>query len=333
MESFVSTAHFNTSAPADSHSIKGHFTAGQNILRTARKDIVFTMERSGGVFSQTALDASIAQSRTERFDIVVGSGRVGQTYLYWRGSLLYQLPVSYLTASDAWINSPGYRDGRIDFGRFVPPQCMECHSTYFRPVPDGHEASYQGDYMLGISCSKCHGPARQHVEYQSANPADTRPKNILNPALFSRDRKLDNCALCHSGLRTPSAPSFSFQPGDKLDDFFVAEPDRADSVPDVHGNQVGLLRRSKCFRSSPAMSCSTCHDVHQMQRDVATFVPKCLTCHTTSSHPQAKKIGSRMMTDCIDCHMPTRKSRLIRFETSAAKFSPDLRSHLIGIYR
>jgi len=333
VDTFVGTAHFNTSAPADSQSIKGHFTAGHNVLRTARKDVYFTMETSGGIFTQTAFDASIGQSRTERFDLVIGSGRVGQSYLYWRGALLFQLPVSYLTGTDEWINSPGYSDGQIDFGRFVPSRCLECHSTYFRPVPDGREPRYSGEYMLGVSCSKCHGPARRHVEYQASHPADTGGRYILNPARFSRDRQLDNCALCHSGLRQASVPSFSFRPGDRLDDFFVPEPDRPDSVPDVHGNQVGLLRRSKCFRSSPTMSCSTCHDVHQPQRDVALFVPKCLTCHTTRGHPQAEKIGNRMMTDCIDCHMPTRKSRLIRFDTPTTQFSPDLRSHLIGIYR
>lgn len=121
VDSFVRTAHFNTSAPADSHSIKGHFTAGQNDLRTARKGVHFRMESSGGVFNQTAFDHSLGQSRTERFDLVIGSGRVGQSYLYWSGALLFQLPVSYLTGTDEWINSPGYSDGQIDFGRFVPP--------------------------------------------------------------------------------------------------------------------------------------------------------------------------------------------------------------------
>ena len=333
VDSFVRTAHFNTSAPADSQSIKGHFTAGQNDLRTARKGVHFRMESSGGVFNQTAFDDSLGQSRTERFDLVIGSGRVGQSYLYWSGALLFQLPVSYLTGTDEWINSPGYSDGQIDFGRFVPPRCLECHSTYFRPLPDGRERRYSGEYMLGVSCSKCHGPARLHVEYQASHPADTHGRYILNPARFPRDRRIDGCAFCHSGLRKPSVPSFSFRPGDRLDDFFVPEPGRADSLPDVHGNQVGLLRRSKCFRSSPTMSCSTCHDVHQPQRDVVAFVPKCLTCHTTSGHPQAEKIGSRMMTDCIDCHMPILKSRLIRFSTPTTQFSPDLRTHLIGVYR
>ena len=80
------------------------------------------------------------------------------------------------------------------------------------------------------------------------------------------------------------------------------------------------------------MSCSTCHDVHQPQRDLTGLAQKCLTCHATGRHPLADKIGQRMMTDCIDCHMPSQQSRLIRINTPGKPFSPSLRSHLIAIY-
>src|SRR2546422_4380927 len=74
----------------------------------------------------------------------------------------------------------------------------------------------------------------------------------------SRDWSSDVCssdlALCHSGEGTPRAPPFSYRPGEKLDDYLIPPPDRDVPTPDVHGNQVGLLRRSKCYRSSPGMS-------------------------------------------------------------------------------
>ena len=41
-------------------------------------------------------------------DITLGSGRQGQTYLFWQDSTLFQLPVSYHAPSDGWSNSPGY---------------------------------------------------------------------------------------------------------------------------------------------------------------------------------------------------------------------------------
>src|SRR5256886_12865141 len=60
------------------------------------------------------------------------------------------------------------------------------------------------------------------------------------------------CALCHAGERDPKVPPFSYRPGDKLDDYF-APPANAAATADVHGNQVALLQRTKCFRSSPGM--------------------------------------------------------------------------------
>ena len=38
--------------------------------------------------------------RSEAFDIVIGSGKSGQTYLYWSRDHLFQLPVSYFAVID-----------------------------------------------------------------------------------------------------------------------------------------------------------------------------------------------------------------------------------------
>jgi len=330
--SFVQTAHFRTSAEATARSIRGHFTEGRNFLRTRSEGVYFTMERRNGAFYETGVDSARGWSRTERIDLVVGSGRRGQSYLYWRSGLLFELPVSYLTGPERWINSPGYPDGQIDFGRVIVPQCLDCHSTSFTLNADRRAARYSRDYRLGIACDKCHGEGQAHIRYQSSHPAETRGEFILNPARFSRDRKVDNCALCHSGERDPLKSPFSYRPGAKLDDYLAAPSTRSAPAPDVHGNQVGLLQRSKCFRSSPDMSCSTCHDVHRLERDVSGFARKCLACHQTSQHPMADRIGDRMMTDCVDCHMPNKKSNAIQINTPTQRSALYFRSHAIGIY-
>src|SRR5205823_1431903 len=113
---FLETAHFRTSAEASGRSIKGHFAAGRNVLRTGSQGIYFKMERRDNAFYETAVDSARGWSRTERIDLVFGSGRRGQSYVYWRGGLLFELPVSYLVGIERWINSPGYVDGQIDFG-------------------------------------------------------------------------------------------------------------------------------------------------------------------------------------------------------------------------
>ena len=329
---FVQTAHFQTSAEATAQSIKGSFAEGHNLLRTRADGIYFKMEQRKGAFYQTGVDSAHSRARTERIDLVVGSGRRGQSYLYWRNGLLFELPVSYLAGIDQWINSPGYADGEIDFARVIVPRCLECHSTSFKLKQERRALQYSRDYELGVACEKCHGDGHRHVQYQASHPAEVSGKYIINPARFSRERKLDNCALCHSGLREQLRPPFSYQPGERLDDYLLPHSDRDAPIPDVHGDQVGLLRRSKCFRSSTTLSCSTCHDVHRPQRDLAPFASKCLACHQTSQHPMAAKIGARMITSCIDCHMPNQRSNAIQITTPTRQSSLSFRSHAIGIY-
>jgi hypothetical protein len=87
---------------------------------------------------------------------------------------------------------------------------------------------------------------------------------MLNPARFSRDRQLDLYALCNKF-------AFSYVPGQPLDSCLRPVSVDATMQPEVHGNQVGLLKRSRCYLSSPTMSCSTCHDVHAPERPAATY--------------------------------------------------------------
>src|SRR5207302_11441050 len=125
---FRETAHFHTSADASARSIKGQFAAGRSVLRTGSPGIYFRMERHDDAFYETAVDSARGQSRTERIDLVVGSGRRGQTYLYWSGGPLFEMPASYLVGIERWINSPGYADGQIDFVPPIVPDCLDCHS-------------------------------------------------------------------------------------------------------------------------------------------------------------------------------------------------------------
>ena len=44
-------------------------------------------------------------ARTERIDVVAGSARKGQSYLFWKGDELFQLPVTFWTETNSWVNS------------------------------------------------------------------------------------------------------------------------------------------------------------------------------------------------------------------------------------
>jgi len=332
VDSYAGTAHQRTSTKARRATVLGDFSPGHNLLRTRTPGVGFTMEQRADGFYQTGWDSTSGGARTVRIDLVIGSGRRGQTYLSWRNGLLFELPVSYLTGVRRWINSPGYADGQIDFNRLIEPRCLECHATSFTIAADRRVRRYSENFALGVQCQRCHGDARKHIAYQAAHPEDTTAQFIFNSRKATRDRQVDVCALCHSGGRDEKRPAFSFRPGDSLDAFLAPEAG-TDVVPDVHGNQVGLLRRSNCFRSSPAMTCSTCHDVHQAQRDLAAFVPKCLECHDVTQHPGADSIGARLTTtDCIDCHMPNRRSNTIRINTARSATSLYFRTHEIAVY-
>lgn len=165
---YPATAHHLTSLPATAASIAGSFAPGKNVLRTQR-ELHYRMEARNDGFFQTGVLGTPPDSISisERFDIVIGSGRKGQTYLYWnQDDQLFQLPVSYWTEVKSWVNSPGYGDRSLDFSRPVVPRCLECHASFFEPVTDSGVANRyrRSGYVLGVSCEKCHGPGKQHAE-------------------------------------------------------------------------------------------------------------------------------------------------------------------------
>ena len=336
-QTYLQTAHHLTSNLPTRQTIKGSFEHGQNVLKTTNPELSFRMEATANGFTETAVIGAPpdAIAHTERLDLVVGSGRKGQTYLYWKGDRLFELPVSYWTELNGWVNSPGYVDDFPNFARPATPRCLECHATYFASVTSqGPSNRYKkSGFILGISCEKCHGPGREHVARSASARATSAGENIVNPAKLSRDRQLDLCALCHAGIGVAAlAPAFSYIPGKPLQDYIQSAPPDPNVKIDVHGNQVMLLQRSRCFQSSPAMTCTTCHNVHVEQRNAAGFSDRCLTCHQEDSCGEFKKKGHAIAANCIDCHMPIQESSLIVSGFEGKQVRAKLRSHWIRVY-
>ena len=338
-ESQSQTSHALSSRPGNTTSIKGSFHEGKNVFEL-NPQLKVIMEKTTEGLSEVGYINDQKVMR-QPMDIVIGSGTKGQTYLYWYGNKLFQLPVSYYTPLNTWCNSPGFPNNQILFNRSIPGRCLECHSTYAKSISTANDVvEYDKTQLIyGISCERCHGPAADHVAYHLSHPNETKAKYIINPALLSRQQKLDNCALCHSGLRENTKPSFSFVTGDKLDDY--STPDyKADTMAqlDVHGNQYGLLTASKCFKMS-TMDCSSCHNVHEKEtNNVQLFSQRCMNCHKTENHnfcTQPAMPGLTLNTNCIDCHMPALPSKKIFLSVEdKSRSAPDLvRTHLVGIYK
>lgn len=338
------TAHRLTSQLASAHSVLGSFRPGSNVLMisdpsraTSEPGLYFRMDEKNGSYYETAVIGwqGKTESRTERIDVVTGSGVRGATYLYWDGDRLYELPVSYWTDGHQWINSPGYDNGTARFSRPINPGCLECHATYIKALsPDPLTNRYEKDSLItGISCETCHGAGADHVARQKSGLAASEGQAILNPAKFSRDRQVDLCALCHNGIqRKAITPAFSYVPGQPLTNYFKPLPIDTLEHPDVHGNQVGLLQRSRCYLSSPNMTCSTCHDVHGPERTAAAYSDRCLTCHRWESCGVAKAVGHKITNDCIDCHMPVEPTNVIVPETGSKVVRAKMRNHWIKVY-
>lgn len=335
--SYHQTAHFITSQPPTQTTILGKFNSGANILKTADTNLIFEMQATDtGHFQKAMRTVSPTRvgHRSERFDIVIGSGRKGQTYGFWKTNLLFQLPVSYWTEIDEWVNSPGYRDGVAVYERPITPRCLECHATTFTSLTTPTNRYEKASIVLGMTCEKCHGPGGEHVaKFRSASPpkppADTA---IINPAKLSRERQIDTCALCHGGGGEPITPSLSFTPGDILTNHLKFPERAADSRVDVHGSQVVLMEKSRCFQSTKTMTCVTCHDVHKSQRDIAAFAAKCLTCHKVESCGVFVKHGHEIDRSCVNCHMPLQETSLIISSVHGTKVQPKVRNHQIAIY-
>jgi hypothetical protein len=332
------TAHFLTSQPADEQYIKGSFDSGRNYY-AYNPTVAIAMERRSNGFYQVEYVGN-EEKTSKKMDMVVGSGTMGQSFLNWRDNYLFQLPITYFSAAHTWSNSPGYPN-RVVFNRVITSRCLECHTTYVKTISAPGKEPEQFDrnkIVYGISCERCHGPGAQHVQFQESHPHDSAAKFIVNPATFSRQQKLDLCALCHGGRLQKTKPSFSFTAGESLADYFVVDTTSPNpAMIDVHGNQYGLLRASKCFIASD-MTCNTCHDVHKNEKEKkALFSSRCMTCHSEAHNnfcPMAKTIGESIVKNCIDCHMPLLPSRAIavflpgKQEPTAAM----IRSHLIAVY-
>jgi predicted CXXCH cytochrome family protein len=336
--SHIKTAHYLDSRPATAEAIKGSFKSGKNrFVYNDRMQVI--MEKKNDHFFQTAqFNGNTMES--EAFAIVIGSGRKGQSYLYWDGDRLFQLPISYYVPLDRWVNSPGYPSNLVYFNKGIHGQCMECHGTNAKIAEvDGRGTVFDSSSIIyGIDCERCHGPGSQHVAWHSAHPGELTGKYIVNAKRLSRQQRLDACALCHSGFREESQPSFSFRVGDTLDNYSTANYDTAATATlDVHGNQYGLLTASKCFRQSQ-MDCSSCHDPHANENGkMSVYSQRCLSCHNTASqHPCSSPFVKQMNLtgNCIDCHMPALASQAIAMKLSGKdELIHDLiRTHRVAVY-
>jgi hypothetical protein len=80
------------------------------------------------------------------------------------------------------------------------------------------------------------------------------------------------------------------------------------------------------------MTCITCHDVHQTQRDPKELSGRCLACHQEQSCKLFPKEGHALKGRCVDCHMPLQESNLIVSGLEGKEERALVRTHWIKVW-
>ncbi|GGH02380.1 multiheme c-type cytochrome [Mucilaginibacter phyllosphaerae] len=339
--SYLHTAHNIASSPASAQSIHGSFSPGFNSVIYNNHTKLLMTTADSGYYQTNFVNGQKVESA--RIDIAMG-GVKGETYLYWKQNELFQLPVSFDNTNNRWIVSPGYDTTIASFDRMINIRCMECHASYAK-TEQGLVPSFGGNaigfdkasVILGIDCERCHGSAKQHADFQTANPTVKTAKYIIRISKLTRGQKTDLCGTCHSGTQTINSKSiFGFTPGDKLTDYKKHEPNAGPldlAHMDVHGDQLDMLKTSKCYISSK-MDCNTCHNTHRNERGSAQlFARRCQSCHSSTGHNIVCKMANQLdakilQAKCISCHMPALPSKAIVNQQKPVM----IHTHHIGIY-
>jgi hypothetical protein len=336
VEAVRRTSHFNTSAVVEREQLVAPVEANVHVSEAA--GLHLDVAARGDELWQQGIDDIRDERMSRRMDVVIGSGKLAQTFLTWQGDRLYELPATWFAAV-GWRNSPGYFDDRVDFARPVPGQCLECHALWAQPGQPElvRDNAYVGKIYWGVTCEKCHGPGREHVAWARLHPKAEHGEHIVVPSDLPRARRDDVCLLCHSQRGAERKPVFSFRPGDDLREHYAAPAASAVAAAPaaLHSfDQGDRLAASRCFQASGTMSCITCHNPHHFERgDDEAFSARCLGCHDLAKLSQragdAKHEGKQA---CVGCHMPRRGTEAERRPGAAPEPRAQMRDHRIGIY-
>lgn len=236
-------------------------------------------------------------------DYAIGSGEQGMTFLsliYNKNLKQYQgleHRLSYYDINHAMDVTPGQgkKDtagsniSRDSSGRLMDQRsmvkCLDCHATV---TSNSKPGQFDPVTMVpNVSCERCHGPGRDHVESARKGLDEKALEMPLGAASATPSRQIRECGTCHR---------------------------RLDNVPpsQIHPQNYELARfqplgleSSFCFqRGKSGLKCTSCHDPHgKVSRERPAYNKVCTDCH---SQPDRFMCKVEPKGDCINCHMPRR---------------------------
>ncbi len=328
VEEFQTTAHHRTSRLPDAAELAAWFDPPHTGYATRTTGLRFEMSRTGDGFFQSVVHRAGSEPvrATRRIDLVYGAAAADVVFHTWRDDGLFQLPAAWLRPLQAWGNAPGLRDGVANLDRETTARCLECHNTWFAHRPGTINQFRRSDAILGVTCERCHGPARDHVAWHKAHPGSASGEAIVRPGQLSRERQMDVCAQCHSNANKRRGPAFSYVPGEPLAAHFRTDVGKHPEE-DHTTNQDQYVRQSRCFQATETLTCTTCHDPHRDSSAEHSAASVCNQCHTPADCPEQPRLPEAVRGRCVDCHMPFRPVVNVYFHTRDDDFVPLIRRH------
>jgi hypothetical protein len=239
------------------------------------------------------------QDREDLIEYVLGSRRHAATFV----SLIDRDPASPrllehrltdFARGDRLDLTPGQKEttgnsGNTPHGREIDAwntlKCLGCHATTLSNR--GSAFLDEASMIRNVSCERCHGPAKEHVE--AARGGATGSDLAMTPRLGESTaiEQMKQCGECH---RTPE---------------MVAPAEiRVDNPALVRHQPVGLMQSACFLKSEGRLNCSTCHDPHaRSSTDLMAYQARCLDCHGQASRTACPVNPTE---GCVGCHMPRR---------------------------
>lgn len=263
------------------------------------------------------LDGKEADFRVAR---VIGNDPLRQFLVEGAGGRVQTLELAWDPHRKEWFDIYGNEDRKPgEWGHWTGrgmtwnTMCAACHNTRLRKNYDLKADTFQTTMAeRTVSCESCHGPLRDHVNWQAQNKNRKGDPTVTK---LSKDQVLDTCGSCHSRRGELTG---DFAPGDSFHDHYALTiPDESDiyyADGQVHEEDYEYSSFLGSRMHAAGVRCLDCHDPHSA-KTLAVGDALCMRCHAapTPQFPKAPVIVPAAHTfhkaesagaRCISCHMP-----------------------------